>query len=82
MDIIKTRARLQKLIDSKETNRSMVSRQTGLGYITIINVLDIDYPFEVKASTLRKINQCLDKVEKKQLKDAVKAYKELEYVTE
>ena len=65
MEIEKIRARLQKLIDEKKTNKSKASHGTGLGYFTIRNVLDINYKFEAKASTLKKIETYLDEIEKK-----------------
>lgn len=65
MEIEKIRARLQKLIDEKKTNKSRASIGTGLGYFTIVNVLDENYQFEVKASTLRKIKTFLDEIDKK-----------------
>lgn len=58
IDII--RSNLLEAIADKKTNRSEVSRVTGLGYITIINVLNPDYKFEVKQSTLQKIQKYLD----------------------
>lgn len=65
MEVTKIRARLQKLIDEKKTNKSRASIGTGLGYFTIRNVLDENYQFEVKASTLRKIKTYIEEIEKK-----------------
>lgn len=54
------RKKLLAAVEDKKTNRSEVARVTGLGYITIINVLNEGYEFEVKASTLQKIEDYLN----------------------
>lgn len=60
INISYVREKLKAAIEDKKTNRSDVSRSTGLGYITIINVLNEDYEFEVKLSTLKKIEDYLN----------------------
>lgn len=62
MDIINIRAKVKQLLETKKIKRTDIARHTGLGYITIINILKDDYTFEVKASTLRKIDKYLNAI--------------------
>ncbi len=60
LNVALVRTKLKEAIADKRTKRSEVARATGLGYITIINVLNENYEFEVKLSTLQKIEDFLN----------------------